>query len=50
MQQLKTVGFFFQYMMQRLALLFFAACAAGLTTATIMAAVGNWAWIEIPLN
>ena len=50
MQQLKTIGFFFQYLMQRLALLFFAACAAGLTTATIMAALGQWAWIEIPLE
>lgn len=43
MQQLKTIGFFFQFVMQRLALIFFAACAAGLTTASIMAAIGNWA-------
>lgn len=50
MQQLKTIGFFFQFVMQRLSLFFFAACAAGLATATIMAALGNWAWIEIPLN
>lgn len=42
MQQLKTIGFFIQYLMQRLALFFFAACAAGLTTASIMAALGNW--------
>lgn len=50
MQQLKAVGFFIQYLMQRLALLFFAACAAALTTATIMATFGYWAWIELPLN
>lgn len=50
MQQMKTFGFFLQYVMQRLALLFFAACAAGLTTATIMAALGNWAWIEMPFS
>lgn len=50
MQQLKAFGFLFQYLMQRLALLFFAACAAALTTASIMAALGFWAWIEIPLT
>lgn len=50
MQQFKAVGFFIQYLMQRLALLFFAACAAALTTATIMATFGYWAWIELPLN
>ena len=50
MQQLKTIGFFLQYLMQRLALIFFAACAAGLTTASIMATFGYWAWIDIPLN
>lgn len=50
MQQIKTFGFFLQYLMQRLALVFFAACAAALTTATIIAALGNWAWIEIPFS
>ena len=35
--------------MKRLALLFFAACAAALATASIMAALGYWAWIDIPL-
>lgn len=50
MQQLKAIGFLIQYLMQRLALLFFAACAAALTTASIMAALGFWAWIEIPLT
>ncbi len=50
MQQMKTIRFFFQYVMQRLALLFFAACAAALTTASIMAALGFWAWIEVPLS
>ena len=33
MQQFKAVGFFIQYLMQRLALLFFAACAAALASA-----------------
>lgn len=50
MQQLRAVGFFIQYMMQRAAVLFFAVCAAGLTTATIMAALGFWAWIDLPLS
>ena len=50
MQQVKTIGFFFQYVMQRLALLFFAACAAALTTASIMAALGYWSWIDAPLS
>lgn len=50
MQQLKTIGFFFQYLMQRLALFFFAACAAGLTTASIMATFGYWAWVDVPLS
>ncbi|UWR23727.1 DNA repair protein [Sulfitobacter sp. S190] len=49
MQQLRAFGFFFQYLMQRAALLFFAACAAGLTTATIMAALGYWPWVELTL-
>ena len=50
MQQMKALGFFIQYMMQRAALLFFAACAAGLTTATVMAVTGTWAWIDLPLS
>jgi chromosome segregation ATPase len=50
MQQLKTVGFFIQYTMQRLALVFFAACAAALTTSSIMAALGQWSWIEVPVT
>jgi glycine cleavage system regulatory protein len=50
MHQLKAAGFFFQYVLQRLSLLFFAACAAALTTASIMAALGYWAWIELPLS
>ncbi len=50
MEQIKAFGFFLQYLMQRLALLFFAVCAAALTTATIMAALGNWAWVEIPFS
>jgi len=50
MQNLKTAGFFIQYVMQRLALLFFAACAAALTTSSIMAGLGFWSWVEIPLN
>lgn len=50
MQHLKAVGFVIQYLMQRLALLFFAALAAALTTATIMAALGYWPWVEISLN
>jgi hypothetical protein len=49
MQNMETIGFFIQYTMQRLALLFFAACAAALTTASIMEAFGYWAWIEVPL-
>ncbi len=49
MQNMKAVGFFIQYLLQRAALVFFAACAAALTTATIMAALGYWAWIELPL-
>lgn len=49
MQQLKAIGFFIQYLMQRAAVFFFAVCAAALTTATIMAAFGFWAWIEVPL-
>ncbi len=50
MQQLKALGFFFQYLMQRLALVFFAACAAALTTSSIMAAFGYWTWIEMPFS
>jgi|TARA_B110000908_G_C9870780_1_gene278267 hypothetical protein len=50
MQQLKTIGFFFQHLMQRLALFFFAAYVVGLTTASIMATVGYWAWVDVPLN
>jgi len=50
MQQMKTVGFFVQYLMQRLAVLFFAACAAALIVATAMAALGYWAWVEIPFS
>ncbi|MEQ6203710.1 DNA repair protein [Sulfitobacter sp. HNIBRBA2951] len=50
MQQLRAIGFFIQYMMQRAALFFFAVCAAGLTAATIMASLGFWAWIEVPMN
>lgn len=50
MEQIKAFGFFLQYFMQRLALLFFAGCAAALTVASIMAALGNWAWIEIPVS
>jgi hypothetical protein len=49
MHQLKAAGFFLQYVMQRLALVFFAACAAVLTTSSIMAALGHWAWIEVPV-
>ncbi|MEQ6248305.1 DNA repair protein [Sulfitobacter sp. HNIBRBA3233] len=36
--------------MQRAALVFFAACAAALTTATAMAALGLWNWIELPIS
>jgi len=50
MQQLRAFGFFIQYMMQRAALFFFAVCAAGLTAATIMASLGFWAWIDVPMN
>lgn len=50
MQQLKAMGFFIQYLMQRLALLFFAACAIALTTTSIMAALGFLAWIEVPFS
>ncbi|MCX7566210.1 DNA repair protein [Sulfitobacter sp. F26169L] len=50
MQQLKAFGFFLQYVMQRLAMLFFAACAAALTTATILATLGYWQWIELPFS
>jgi len=50
MNQLRAVGFFIQYMMQRVALVFFAACAAGLTVATLMAAFGAWSWIDLPFS
>ena len=50
MHHVKAFGFLIQYLMQRLSLLFFAACAAALTTATIMAALGFWAWIDLPLS
>lgn len=50
MQQMKTLGFFLQYLMQRLALVFFAACAAALTTSSIMAAFGYWSWVEVPFS
>ncbi|WP_299558081.1 DNA repair protein [uncultured Sulfitobacter sp.] len=50
MHHVKAFGFLVQYLMQRLALLFFAACAAALTTATIMAALGFWSWIDLPLT
>lgn len=50
MTQLKAIGFFFQYLLQRAALIFFAACAAALTTATVMAALGLWSWIELPIS
>lgn len=50
MSALRTIGFFFLYLMQRTALVFFAACAAALTTASIMAALGFWPWVDLPLN
>ncbi|MGB5864111.1 MAG: DNA repair protein [Sulfitobacter sp.] len=50
MQNVKAFGFFIQYLMQRTAVIFFAASAAALTTATIMAAFGVWAWIDLPLG
>ncbi|MEP2920241.1 MAG: DNA repair protein [Sulfitobacter sp.] len=50
MKQLKAVGFFIQYMMQRAAVFFFAVCAAGLIVATVMAVLGVWAWVDLPLS
>ncbi|QUJ77879.1 DNA repair protein [Sulfitobacter albidus] len=50
MSVLKSIGFFLQYLLQRAALVFFAACAAALTTASIMAALGFWPWAELSLT
>lgn len=50
MRQIKAIGFFIRYLMQRAAVLFFAVLAVGLITASVMAALGIWAWIDLPLS
>ncbi len=39
-----------QYLFQRLAFAVFAVAAVAITVCTVMAALGQWAWIELPLN
>ncbi|WP_289081572.1 DNA repair protein [uncultured Sulfitobacter sp.] len=38
-----------QYLFQRLAFAVFAVAAVAITVCTVMAALGQWAWIELPL-
>lgn len=39
-----------QYLFQRLAFAVFTVAAVAITVCTAMAALGQWAWIELPLN
>tara|TARA_R110000796_G_scaffold8838_5_gene28522 strand:+ start:6093 stop:6893 length:801 start_codon:yes stop_codon:yes gene_type:complete len=49
-KQFRILAYMFQYLLQRLAFAIFGLAALALTIFTIMAAVGQLAWIEIPLN
>ena len=49
MKQFQASAYLVQYLMQRLAVAVFALAALGLLAATILAAMGIWSWIEIPV-
>lgn len=50
MKNFQAVSYLIQYLMQRLAVAVFALAALGLLVATIMAGLGLWNWIELPVN
>ena len=39
-----------QYIFQRLAVALFAIAAVAITVSTVMAALGLWAWVELPIS
>ena len=39
-----------QYIFQRLAVALFAVAAVAMTVSTVMAALGIWAWVELPIS
>jgi len=39
-----------QYIFQRLAVALFAVAAVAITVSTVMAALGIWAWVELPIS
>ena len=49
-KQFRILAYMFQYLLQRLAFAIFGLAALALTVFTIMAATGQLAWLEIPLN
>ena len=50
MSTLRTVAYLLQYLFQRAALLTFVGAALFLLFATLMAAAGQWAWIDLSLS
>ncbi len=46
---MSTLAYLIRFMMQRVALAFFAVAALGLLVATAMSASGQWQWIDLPL-
>jgi hypothetical protein len=48
--QLRAFASLVQYLLQRLALVVFVVAALALITATAMASLGLWNWIEIPVS
>lgn len=50
MQSVRAFGQFSQFLMQRIAFAIFAIAALALLGATLMAALGQWSWISLPLQ
>ncbi|MCX7559469.1 DNA repair protein [Sulfitobacter sp. F26204] len=50
MSTVRALAYFIQYIMQRFALIVFVFAALSLFGATVMAALGFWAWIDLTLN
>lgn len=46
----RALAYLIRFLMQRAALAFFALTALGLLVATVMAATGQWQWVELPLS
>ena len=46
---LRAIGYLVQFLLQRLALVVFLFSALGLMAATLMAALGMWSWISLPV-